>query len=79
MAVLPARVLFGAAYYVEYQPYERLKTDLMVDARFTVIRRRVGLVDLGTGERTVQLDCSSRCSTARGAASPSSSARTHLR
>jgi beta-galactosidase len=40
MAVLPARVLFGAAYYVEYQPYERLKTDLdlMVDARFTVIR-----------------------------------------
>ncbi|WP_158850200.1 beta-galactosidase [Saccharothrix deserti] len=40
MAVLPARVLFGAAYYHEYQPYERLKTDLdlMVDARFTVIR-----------------------------------------
>ena len=40
MAVLPARVLFGAAYYYEYQPYERLKTDLdlMADARFTVIR-----------------------------------------
>jgi beta-galactosidase len=40
MAVLPARVLFGAAYYHEYQPYERLKTDLdlMADARFTVIR-----------------------------------------
>jgi len=40
MAVLPARVLFGAAYYVEYQPTERLKTDLdlMLDARFTVIR-----------------------------------------
>jgi beta-galactosidase len=37
---LPARVLFGAAYYHEYQPYERLKTDLdlMVDARFSVIR-----------------------------------------
>jgi beta-galactosidase len=40
MAVLPARVLFGAAYYHEYQPYERLKTDLdlMADAHFTVIR-----------------------------------------
>ncbi len=36
----PPHVLFGAAYYHEYQPYERLKTDLdlMVDARFTVIR-----------------------------------------
>jgi beta-galactosidase len=40
MAVWPARVLFGAAYYHEYQPYERLKTDLdlMAEARFTVIR-----------------------------------------
>ncbi|HET9168633.1 MAG TPA: beta-galactosidase [Actinospica sp.] len=40
MAILPARVLFGAAYYHEYQPYERLKTDLdlMADARFSVIR-----------------------------------------
>ncbi|WP_371663260.1 beta-galactosidase [Streptomyces sp. NBC_00280] len=48
MAVLPARVLFGAAYYHEYQPThgreyrpgEQLKTDLdlMADARFTVIR-----------------------------------------
>src|SRR4051794_373884 len=48
MAVLPARVLFGAAYYHEYtpaydpgpQPDERLRTDLdlMVDAHFTVIR-----------------------------------------
>ena len=48
MADLPARVLFGAAYYHEYQPAyghecrsdERLKTDLdlMADARFTVIR-----------------------------------------
>ena len=32
MAALPDRVLFGAAYYHEYQPYERpaerLKTDL---------------------------------------------------
>ena len=40
MATLPPHVLFGAAYYTEYQPYERLKTDLdlMVDASFTVIR-----------------------------------------
>ncbi|MCW6003655.1 beta-galactosidase [Micromonospora sp. CPCC 205371] len=48
MAVLPARVLFGAAYYHEYtpaydpdlRPDERLKTDLdlMVEANFTVIR-----------------------------------------
>ena len=40
MAVLPARVLFGAAYYHEYQPTQRLKTDLdlMVDAKFSVIR-----------------------------------------
>jgi beta-galactosidase len=40
MAVWPARVLFGAAYYHEYQPYDRLKTDLdlMAEARFTVIR-----------------------------------------
>ncbi|MGP4043637.1 beta-galactosidase [Streptomyces sp. 2A115] len=37
---LPDRVLFGAAYYHEYQPYERLKDDLdlMAEARFTVIR-----------------------------------------
>jgi beta-galactosidase len=36
----PTRVLFGAAYYNEYQPYERLTTDLdlMVDAHFSVIR-----------------------------------------
>jgi beta-galactosidase len=40
MALLPARVLFGAAYYHEYQPTQRLKTDLdlMVDAGFNVIR-----------------------------------------
>ncbi|GAA3437584.1 beta-galactosidase [Kutzneria kofuensis] len=40
MVPLPPRVLFGAAYYHEYQPYERLKTDLdlMAEARFTVIR-----------------------------------------
>ncbi|MFF4117122.1 beta-galactosidase [Streptomyces sp. NPDC001714] len=48
MADLPARVLFGAAYYHEYQPAygpdvrpdEQLKSDLdlMADARFTVIR-----------------------------------------
>ncbi len=48
MADLPARVLFGAAYYHEYhpaygpdvQPDEQLKTDLdlMAEAHFTVIR-----------------------------------------
>jgi beta-galactosidase len=48
MAVLPARVLFGAAYYHEYtpaydpelRPDEQLKTDLdlMAEANFTVIR-----------------------------------------
>ncbi|MEU1519999.1 beta-galactosidase [Streptomyces sp. NPDC005811] len=48
MAELPARVLFGAAYYHEYHPEyapavpsdEQLKTDLdlMAEARFTVIR-----------------------------------------
>ena len=40
MTDLPPRVLFGAAYYHEYQPYERLKDDLdlMAEAKFTVIR-----------------------------------------
>ncbi|MET9762497.1 beta-galactosidase [Streptomyces sp. NPDC006372] len=40
MFELPRRILFGAAYYHEYQPYERLKDDLdlMAEARFTVIR-----------------------------------------
>ncbi|WP_216588395.1 beta-galactosidase [Streptomyces brasiliscabiei] len=48
MAALPARVLFGAAYYHEYapahgsptHPADRLKSDLdlMADAGFTVIR-----------------------------------------
>ena len=40
MPDLPSRVLFGAAYYHEYQPYDRLKTDLdlMAAAHFTVIR-----------------------------------------
>ncbi|MDH6622218.1 beta-galactosidase [Streptomyces sp. LBL] len=47
MAALPARVLFGAAYYHEYRPPygtdhpdERLKTDLdlMADAHLSVIR-----------------------------------------
>ncbi|GGX18326.1 hypothetical protein GCM10010383_55390 [Streptomyces lomondensis] len=40
MTDLPVRVLFGAAYYYEYQPYERLETDLdlMAEAKFTVIR-----------------------------------------
>ena len=37
---LRPRVLFGAAYYHEYQPYDRLETDLdlMAAAHFTVIR-----------------------------------------
>jgi len=40
MPALPPRVLFGAAYYHEYQPHDRIKTDLdlMAEARFTVIR-----------------------------------------
>ncbi|MFK8908132.1 beta-galactosidase [Streptomyces sp. YS-3] len=40
MFPLPPRVLFGAAYYPEYQRHERLKEDLdlMAQARFTVIR-----------------------------------------
>ncbi|MDX3659102.1 beta-galactosidase [Streptomyces sp. ID05-26A] len=40
MAVLPARVLFGAAYYHEYQLTDRLEVDLdlMAEAHFTVIR-----------------------------------------
>lgn len=37
---LPPRVLFGAAYYYEYEPYERLEADLdlMKAAGFSVIR-----------------------------------------
>ncbi len=37
---MPGRLLFGAAYYHEYQPYDRLATDLdlMKAARFSVIR-----------------------------------------
>ena len=40
MRLLPSGVLFGAAYYTEYQPYDRLKEDLdlMAEAGFTVIR-----------------------------------------
>ncbi|MHC5257669.1 beta-galactosidase [Streptomyces sp. UC4497] len=40
MFQLPQRVLFGAAYYYEYQPSERLKDDLvlMAEAHFNVIR-----------------------------------------
>ena len=66
----PDRVLFGAAYYVEYQPprpaQDRPRPDGR-DAHFSVIRRRrVGLVDLGTGERHGSTSTgSSRCSTAR--------------
>ena len=40
MSFVPAQVMFGAAYYYEYQPYERLDTDLdlMAEAGFSVIR-----------------------------------------
>ena len=40
MPQLPPGVLFGAAYYHEYQPTDRLETDLdlMAEAGFTVIR-----------------------------------------
>ncbi|SDR74746.1 beta-galactosidase [Friedmanniella luteola] len=40
MSPRPDRVLFGAAYYHEYQPSPRLETDLdlMVEANFSVIR-----------------------------------------
>ncbi len=40
MSRLPSRVLFGAAYYHEYQPSDRLKVDLdlMSEASFSVIR-----------------------------------------
>jgi beta-galactosidase len=39
-ADLPGGVLFGAAYYAEYQPYDRLQDDLdlMAKGGFTVIR-----------------------------------------
>jgi len=37
---VPPRLLFGAAYYHEYQPYERLATDLdlMAEAGFSIVR-----------------------------------------
>ena len=40
MAAIPRGVRFGTAYYAEYQPYDRLTTDLdlMVDAGMNVIR-----------------------------------------
>ena len=87
MAVLPARVLFGAAYYHEYRPThgreyrpgEQLKADLdlMADARFTVIR--VGESVWSTwepDERPLRPRLAgSRCSTApTNAVSPWSSA-----
>ncbi|MBF4635788.1 beta-galactosidase [Agreia pratensis] len=39
-SLVPSRVLFGAAYYVEYQLTDRLETDLdlMAEAHFNVIR-----------------------------------------
>ena len=40
MTGVPRGVRFGAAYYAEYQPYDRLTTDLdlMVDAKINMIR-----------------------------------------
>jgi beta-galactosidase len=40
LAGLPAQMLYGVAYYAEYQPYDRLERDLdlMVEANLTVIR-----------------------------------------
>src|SRR3954468_8768416 len=40
LAGLPEQVLYGVAYYAEYQPYDRLERDLdlMADADLTVIR-----------------------------------------
>lgn len=40
MTALPSHVLFGAAYYSEYQPHDRLEADLdlMANAHFSVIR-----------------------------------------
>jgi beta-galactosidase len=40
LARLPAHVLYGVAYYAEYQPYDRLERDLdlMAEAGLTVIR-----------------------------------------
>lgn len=59
MPSLPARVLFGAAYYHEYQPDQPLDSDLdaMANASFSVIRvgesvwstRRPGRPALGPG------------------------------
>src|SRR4051812_4236659 len=40
LARLPERVLYGVAYYAEYQPYDRLERDLdlMAEAHLSVIR-----------------------------------------
>jgi beta-galactosidase len=40
LARLPERVLYGVAYYAEYQPYDRLERDLdlMAEANLSVIR-----------------------------------------
>jgi len=40
LARLPGQVLYGVAYYAEYQPYDRLERDLdlMAEAGLTVIR-----------------------------------------
>ena len=40
LGAIAGRILFGAAYYTEYQPVERLERDLdlMAEAHFTVIR-----------------------------------------
>ena len=57
LATTPARVLFGAAYYHEYQPTDRLEDRPRPDGRGRLHRdpgRRVRLVHLGAGERPVR-------------------------
>ena len=49
-------MLYGAAYYHEYQPYERLQEDirLMQEAGLTVVRLgEFDVEQLGAGRRTI--------------------------
>ena len=70
-------IRFGAAYYHEYQPSPRLDDRPRPDGGGRLHRhpcRRIGLVDLGTGERasSTSTGCS-RCSTAPTSAGSASS------
>ena len=59
MPHLPSKVLFGTAYYHEYQPGRSLETDLSLMADAGVLRdpgRRVLLVHLGAGNGEFHLD-----------------------